>query len=68
MNILDWFPGIVAFRVPFPFHKVLEGSRPPVTSMIDQVFNFVFFGALDKVRWRPREVRAMHSVFVIGKK
>src|SRR5260221_13999205 len=52
VNILDWFPGIVTFRVPFPFHKVLERSRLPMTSVVDQVFDFVFFGTLDQVRWR----------------
>ena len=47
MNILDWFPGVVAFRIPFPLHEVLERSSPPVTSVVDQVFHLVFFCALD---------------------
>src|SRR5229473_4572419 len=43
MNVLDWFPGIVTLGVSFPLHKVLERSRPPVASVIDQVFHFIFF-------------------------
>src|SRR5258707_15863149 len=47
VNVLDWFPGVVTFGVPFPLHKVLERSRPPMASVIDQVFHFVFFGSLN---------------------
>src|SRR5260221_8243188 len=47
MNVLGWFPGVVAFGVPFPFHKVLERSRPPMTSVVDEMFHFVFFCSLD---------------------
>ena len=68
VNILDRFPGVVAFGVPFPFHKVLEGSRPSMTSMVDQVFDLVFLSALDKVRWRSREIRAVYGVLMIGEK
>jgi len=46
VNILDWFPGVVAFGVPFPFHKVLERSGPSMTSMVDQMFYLVFFCTL----------------------
>ena len=47
MNILGWFPGVVTFGVPFPLHKVLEHSRFPMMSVVDQVFNLVFFGSLN---------------------
>ena len=47
MDILGWFPGVVAFGVPFPLHKVLECSRLPMMSVIDQVFDLVFFGPLN---------------------
>ena len=65
VNVLDWFPGVVAFGVPFPFHKVLECSGPPMMSVIDQVFDFIFFGALNQVRWRFREIGAMNGVFLV---
>ncbi len=68
VNILDGLPGVVAFGVSFPFHEVLEGSRPSMTSVVDQVFDLVFLGALDKVRWGSREVGAMHGVLVIWQK
>ena len=65
VNVLGWFPGIVAFGVPFPLHEVLERSRFPMTSVVDQVFDFVFFGALDQVRRRFRKIGAVSSVFLV---
>ena len=47
MDVLGWFPSAIAFGVPFPFHKVLELSRPTLMSMVDQMFNLVLFGTLD---------------------
>ena len=47
MDVLGRFPGVVAFGVPFPFHKVLERSRSSVTSVVNQVFYLIFFHALD---------------------
>jgi len=47
MDVLDWFPGIVTFGIPFPLHKILEHSGLTMTSMVDQMFNLVFFGTLD---------------------
>ena len=47
VDVLDWLPGIVAFRIPFPLHKVLECSGLTMTSMVDQMLDLVFFGTLD---------------------
>ena len=52
VNVLGWLPGIVAFGIPFPLHKVLEHSRLPMMSVVDQVFDLIFLGPLDQVRWR----------------
>src|SRR5258708_6981648 len=61
MDVLGRFPGVVTFGVPFPLHEVLEHSRLPMTSVVDQVFYLVFFGPLNQVRWGSREVGAMHG-------
>ncbi len=47
MDVLDRLPGVVAFGVPFPLHKVLERSGLTMMSMVNQVFNLVFFSTLD---------------------
>ena len=60
------FPGIVAFRVSFPFDQVLEPSRPAMTPMVFDLFHFIFFFSSNKVRWGSGEVGAMAGVFVIG--
>src|SRR5713226_8431542 len=66
VNILNWFPGVVTFGVPFPFHKVLERSRPSLTSVVDQVFHLVLLCALYQIWWGLREIGAMDGVFLIG--
>ena len=67
MNVLGWFPGVIAFGVPFPLHEVLERSRPSISSVVDQVFHFVFFGSLDEIRWGSGEVGAVDGVFLVWK-
>src|SRR5216684_1928720 len=65
VNILGWFPGVVAFGVSLPLHIVLERSRFPMTSVVDQVFDFVFFGILDQIRWRFQKIGAVNGVFLV---
>jgi len=65
MNVVSWFPGVIAFGIPFPFHKVLEHSRLPMMSVVDQMFYFIFLRPLDKVRWGPGEVGAVDGVFLV---
>ena len=62
---MNWLPGIVTFGVSFPLHKVLERSGPSMTSVVDQVFDLVLFGAFDEVRWGPREIGAVNGVFLV---
>jgi len=66
VNVLKWFPGVVAFGVSLPLHKVLEHSGPSMTSVVDQMFYFILFYSLDQVRWGPREVGAVNGIFLIG--
>jgi len=66
MDLVSWFPGIVTFRVHFPFDEVLEHSGSSMMSMVDNTFHFIFLFSIDKVRWWQGEVGAMHSCFLIG--
>ena len=54
--MLDGFPGVVAFGVPFPLNQVLELSSPAVTAMVSNRLDLVLLSIIDKVRWGPREV------------
>ena len=56
LDVLDGFPGVVAFGVPFPLDQILEPPSPTVTAMVSNRLDFVLFSIIDKVRWGSREV------------
>ena len=66
VHLTCWFPCIVTFRVSFPFDKVLECLRLPMTSVVDYLLHHIFFFSSDEVRWWPRIVRSVLIGFVIG--
>jgi hypothetical protein len=66
MNLCDWFPSVVAFRIPFPFDEVLQGSGSSVASVADDALNFELFFAINQVRRWSREVWSVGGRFVIG--
>ncbi len=65
MNLVSWFPCVVAFGVSFPFDEVLQPFRPSELSVCDNSFNFVLFFSIDKVRRWSGEVWAVRSRFMI---
>ena len=67
VDLVSWFPRVVTVRVSFPFDQVLECSRPSMASMIDDLFHFIFFFSVDKVRWRSGEVGPVRVRFAIGR-
>jgi len=67
MDLISWFPGVISFWVALPFDQVLEGSRPPRMSVINDLFNFVLFFSFDKVWGRSRVVGSMGCHFAIGR-
>ena len=56
-------PGILFGGVPFPSDQEGTGSRG--SAVADNLFDFVFFFAVDKVRGWRREVLAVDLVFTI---
>ena len=67
VNLVSGLPRIVTFGVSFPFDEILELSRPPMMSVVEDTFHFVFFFSADKVRWGPGEVWSKGRCFVIGR-
>jgi hypothetical protein len=53
------FPGVVGLWVSFPFEEILELFVLPEIAMTSDGLHFVFRFSVYKVRWGPREVRAM---------
>ncbi len=65
MDLVSWFLGIVGFWIPLPFDQILERSRPPKVSVIDDFLNFVFFFSLDKVWGWSRIIWSVGRRFTI---
>jgi hypothetical protein len=63
VQLVFCFPGIVGFRISFPLKEILELFVLPEVAMTSDGFHFVFHFPVDKVRWWPREVRAMGTCF-----
>jgi hypothetical protein len=65
--LISWFPGVITFGVALPLEEILELSRPPVISVAVNLLHFIFFFALNEVRWWSGKVWAMGGHFVIGR-
>ena len=61
-QIGGWFPGGIAGAIPFPLHKVLELA--PEEAGVQNLFDFVFFFAVDLNRLRGR--RFVYAIVPIG--
>jgi hypothetical protein len=51
MDLMRWFPRIIAVRVSYPFDQVLERPRSPMTSVAHDAINFIFFFSINQF-WR----------------
>ena len=46
VHLVSWFPGVVAFRVSFPFDQILESSSPSMTLVVNNALHFIFLFAV----------------------
>jgi|SRR6266446_7658188 len=65
MNLVRWFPCVVAFGVSLPFDEVLQLFPSSELSVCDDSFHFVFFFSVDEVRRWPGEVWTVRSRFMV---
>ena len=56
MDLIGVFPGVVAFRVTFPFDQVLQGFAASLSPLCVDLFYFIFFFSINQIRGRSREV------------
>ena len=63
-QVLFWDPGVFFGRVSFPTDQEEAGRRSSAVAY--DLFNFIFFFSVDKVRGWCREVLAVDLVFTIG--
>ena len=65
VNLVSWFPCVVAFGVSFPFDEILKSFRSSELSVCDDSFNFVFLFSVNKVRRWLGKVWTVRSCFMI---
>src|SRR5487761_1266623 len=65
MDLISWFPCVIAFWVSFPFEEILQLSPLSMMSVISDVLDFVLSFSFDKIRWGSREVGTVRVRFDI---
>ena len=63
--MVSCFPCIICIGIAFPLDKILELSFTSEVTVIDNGFDFIFFGVFDKVRRWPRVVGPVFCSFAI---
>jgi hypothetical protein len=66
MDLVSWFPYVVALQVALPFEEILKLSGPSMILVAADLLHFVLLFALNEVRWRLGKVWAMSGHLVIG--
>ena len=65
MQVVPVDPLIFRFRVPFPFDQVLHLAPSSKSVRLEDLFDFVFFFSIDKVRRWSGKVRSVELGFMI---
>jgi hypothetical protein len=65
VNLCSRFPGIVTFRVSFPFDQILQRFGSSLTSVAGDALDFKLFFAINQVRRWSREVWSMGGCLLI---
>ncbi len=65
MDLISWFPCVVALGVSLPFDQVLKLFRASELSVCDDSFDFVFLFSVNEVRRWSGEVWTVRSRFMI---
>ena len=65
MYLISWLPCVVTLGISLPFDEVLESFQSSELSVCDNSFHFVFFLAVNEVRWWSGEVWSVGLRFMI---
>ena len=60
-----WFPGVIFCGESLPLDQ--EGTVGRSSAVAQNLFNFIFLFAFDKVRRWFREIQSMDGIFAIGR-
>ena len=64
--MISCFPHVVCIGVAFPLDKILKLLFTSKVTVINDGFDFVFFGVFDKIRWWPRVVGPVFCGLTVG--
>ncbi len=53
LDIVSWFPSVIAFQIALPVDKVLQLFLPPLMLVAPDGLDFILFSVINKVRWGP---------------
>jgi hypothetical protein len=59
MDLISVLPGVVTFRVAFPFDQILQGLVTPPSLVTADLFHFILLFSINQIGWRSGEVRAV---------
>ena len=65
MHLVSWLPGVVTFRVSFPFDEILELPGPAMTSVVDDALHLILFFSVNQVRWWSGKVGSVCCGFLV---
>ena len=56
VDLIGWFPCVVALGITLPFDEVLERSSSSVVSVVDDTLDFILRFSINQIRRWAREV------------
>jgi hypothetical protein len=65
VQLVPCFPGVIGFRVTFPFEEILKSFVLPKVAMTSDGLHFVFRFSINEIRWWSREVWTVGTCFDI---
>ena len=65
MHLVSWLPGVVTFRVSFPFDEILESSSLAMMSVVHYLLHFILLFTINKIRWWLGEIGPVCCGFLI---
>jgi hypothetical protein len=67
VDIIGWFPCVIALRVTTPLDQILQGMTVPKVSMALDCFDFILCFSHNKVQWWSREIGPVLCHLLIGR-
>jgi hypothetical protein len=67
VDLIGFFPGVVAFGVALPFDQILQGLGLPPGPMRMYLLHFVLLFSINQIWWRSGEVGSVCRCFSVSR-